>query len=187
VFPARGFGIGLGYDQAVPALGGSDAYKKLSVDAEAEIPLLNPLTLGLTFSGGTDFTLSSTAPGALGPADAFSLRSATQFRGYQDWEVRGSHKLAGGLDLQLRLPGLDRLIGTDFYLLGNLSAGNCWTDLSQITRDFSLHFGASLGLGVRIRRNFEVATRVCYVDSGRLQLSVDVGPFAVDDVAGPLQ
>jgi len=187
VFPAHGFGIGLGYDQAVPALGGSEEYKKLSLDAVAAIPLFRSFSLGLTFSGGTDFTLSGASPGALGPADAFSLRTESEFRGFEEWEVRGSHKLAGGLDLQLRLPGLNRLIGTDFYLLGNLSAGNCWTDFPQSIPALSLRYGGSLGLGARIQNNFEVAARVCYIDTGRVQLSVDVGPFAVDDVAGPLQ
>jgi hypothetical protein len=93
----------------------------------------------------------------------------------------------GGLDLQLRLPWLNQLTGTDSYALGNLSAGNCWTDLSQITQAFSLRYGANLGLGIRISRNFEVATRVCYVDSGRLQLSVDLGSFSMDDEPGPLR
>jgi outer membrane protein assembly factor BamA len=187
VFPTRGFGIGLGYDQAVPGLGGSEQYKKLSLDSVAAIPLFRGFTLGLTLSGGTDFTLSGASPGALGPADAFSLRTESEFRGFEEWEVRGSHKLAGGLDLQLRLPGLNRLIGTDFYLLGNLSAGNCWTDFPQSIPALSMRYGGSLGLGARIQNNFEVAARVCYIDTGRVQLSVDVGPFAVDDVAGPLQ
>ncbi len=187
VFPNHGIGIGLGFDQALPALGGSEEYRKLSLDAMAAIPLFPGFTLGLTFSGGTDFTLSGASSGALGPADAFSLRTESEFRGFEEWEVRGSHKLATGLDLQLRLPGLNRLIGTDFYLLGNLSAGNCWTDLPQSIPSLSLRYGASVGLGARIQSNFEVAARVCYIDTGRVQLSVDVGPFAVDDVAGPLQ
>jgi NTE family protein len=187
VFPTRGFGIGLGYDQALPALGGNESYKKLSLDAAATFPVFRSLALGLTFSGGTDFTRNASSPGALGPAEAFSLRSDSQFRGYQEWDIRGSHKLAAGLDLQLRLPGFNQLIGTDLYVLGNLSGGNCWTDLPLSVQALTWHYGASLGLGARIQRNFEVAARVCYVDSGRLQLSVDVGPFAVDDVAGPLQ
>jgi NTE family protein len=187
VFPSRGVDIGIGYDQAIPELGGMESWKKLSVDAGAAIPLTHLLTLGLTFSGGTDFTQAGSAPGVLGPADAFSLRTESQFRGYQEWEVRGSHKMAAGLDLRLRLPWLNQATGTDFYVLGNASAGNCWADLGQLTRDFSLHYGANLGLGVRIRRNFEVATRVCWVDSGRVQLAVDLGSFTMDDAPGPLQ
>jgi NTE family protein len=186
VFPSRGIGVGVGYDQALPELGGSESWKKLSINAAASIPLSRFLTMGLTFAGGTDFTLAGTAPGVLGLADAFSLRTDSQFRGYQEWEVRGSHKIAAGLDLQLRLPGLNRVIGTDLYLLGNFSAGNCWTDLSRLTQAFSLHYGADLGLGVRIRRNFMVAARGCWVDSGRLQLSVDLGSFSMDDAPGPL-
>lgn len=187
VFPVRGFGLGLGYDQALPALGGSEEYKKLSLDAAAAIQLFRGFTLGLTLSGGTDFTLTGTSPGALGPAEAFSLRTESQFRGYQEWDVRGSHKLAAGVDLQLRLPRINKLMGTDFYVLGNFSAGNCWTDLPQTTQALSLRYGASLGLAARIQRNFAVAARLCYVDTGRLQLSVDVGPITVNDVAGPLQ
>ncbi|MGO9307739.1 MAG: patatin-like phospholipase family protein [Spirochaetia bacterium] len=187
VFPTHGLGIGLGYDQAVPGLGGSEQYRKLSLDSVAAIPLFRGFTLGLTFSGGTDFTLSSASPDALDPADAFSLRTESEFRGFEEWEVRGSHKLAGGLDLQLRLPALNRLVGTDFYVLGNLSAGNCWTDFPQSFSTLSLRYGGSLGLGARIQNNFEVAARVCCIDTGRVSLAVDVGPFAVDDVAGPLQ
>ncbi|MGA2639793.1 MAG: patatin-like phospholipase family protein [Spirochaetia bacterium] len=187
VFPVRGLALALGYDQAFPALGGSEEYKKLSLDAAAAIQLFRGFTLGLTFSGGTDFTLSGASSGALGPADAFSLRTESEFRGFEEWEIRGSHKVAAGLDLQLSLPGLNRVMGTDFYLLGNLSAGNCWTDLPQSSQALSLRYGASLGLGARIQSNFEVAARVCAIDSGRVQISVDVGPFAVDDVAGPLQ
>src|SRR5208337_1988982 len=135
--------LALGYDQAFPALGGSEEYKKLSLDAAAAIPISRGFTLGLTFSGGTDFTLTGASPGALGPAEAFSLRTGSEFRGFEEWEVRGSHKLAAGLDLQLSLPGLNRVIGTDFYLLGNLSAGNCWTDFPESSQAFSLHYGTS--------------------------------------------
>jgi NTE family protein len=184
VFPSRGFGLTLAYDQALPALGGTETYRKLSLDAEAVFPLIRNVALGLTFSGGTDFTFSGTSPGALGPADAFSLRSESQFRGYQEWDIRGSHKLAAGMDLQVRLAGLNRLIGADLYLLGNASAGNCWTDLPQLAQPFSLHYGGSLGIGARIQPDFLVSSRVCWVDSGRLQLSVDLGPIAVDDAAG---
>jgi NTE family protein len=187
VFAARGFGFGIGYDQALPALGGSEKYRKLSFDAAAAIPLVRSLTLGLTLSGGTDFTSTSSAPGVLGPSEAFSIRTDSEFRGYQEWEVRGSHKLAAGLDLQLRLPTITPIIGTDLFLLGNLSAGNCWTDFPAAAADRTLRYGASVGLGARIQNNFAVVTRVCAVDTGRVQLSVDIGSFTVNDVAGPLQ
>ena len=137
--------------------------------------------MGLSFSGGTDFTAGPSAPGVLGPADSFSLRTDTEFRGYEPWDIRGSHKLAAGLDLQFHLPWLAQVTGTDFYVLSNLSAGNCWSDPRDIASDFSLHYGASVGLGMRIRRNFEVATRVCWVDSGRLGLAVDIGSFTLDE------
>ena len=180
VFPSRGFGIGLGYDQALTELGGSESWKKLSLDAAALVPVTRLLTLGLTLSAGTDFTVARTDPGVLGPADAFSLRTESQFRGYQEWEVRGSHKIAGSLDLQLRLPALGRLLGTDFYVLGSVSAGNCWTDLGQVAAQ-DLHYGGDVGIGVRVLREFGVSARVCYVDSGRYQLSVDLGSFAMND------
>jgi NTE family protein len=179
VFPSGGIGFTLGYAQALPQLGGTEAYKKLFLDAAAAIPLFPAFTVGITFSGGTDLTLSPGAPGVLGPEDAFSLRSESQFRGLREWEVTGSHKLAAGLDLQLRLPWLNQVIGTDAYALANLSVGNCWTDPGMILSAFSVRAGASLGLGVRIRRNFEIATRVCWVDSGRVQLAVDIGSFAL--------
>jgi NTE family protein len=105
VFPSRGVAIGVGYDQALSELGGSEAWKKLSIDAAASIPLSRLLTMGLTFSGGTDFTPTGTSPGVLGPADAFSLRTDSQFRGYQVWEVRGSHKIAGGWICSSGFPG----------------------------------------------------------------------------------
>jgi NTE family protein len=180
VFPMGGIGVGLSYEQAIPALGGTESFKKLSLDASAAIPLTSAFTVGLSVSGGTDFTFGPTAPGVLGPADAFSLRTESQFRGYQEWDVRGSHKLAGGLDLQYRLPWLNELTGSDFYVLANLSAGSCWADPWQVS-PASLHYGASAGLGARIRRNFELATRVCWVDSGRIGLAVDIGSFAMDD------
>lgn len=183
VFPSEGLAIGLGYDQALTELGGSESWKKLSFDAAALVPVTRLLTLGLTLSGGTDFTQAGTDPGALGPAEAFSLRTESQFRGYQVWEVRGSHKIAGSIDLQLRLPALGRLLGTDFYVLGSVSAGSCWTDLGQVaTQD--LHYGGDVGLGVRVLRDFGVATRFCWVDSGRFQLSVDLGSFTMIDAPG---
>jgi len=186
VFPSSGIGFTVAYAQALPALGGTEAYKKLSLDAAAAIPLLPAFTVGITFSGGTDLTLSPGAPGVLGPEDAFSLRTESQFRGFQEWEVTGSHKLAAGLDLQLRLPWLNQVIGTDAYALANVSVGNCWTDPGLILSAFSVRTGASLGLGVRIRRNFEIATRVCWVDPGRVQLAVDIGSFALEEAEGPL-
>ncbi len=185
VFPVGGAGLALGYDQALPELGGADAWKKLSLDAAIAIPVTAGFTLGLTFSGGTDFTLGASAPGVLGPEEAFSLRTESQFRGFQDWEVRGSHKLAAGLDLQLRLPWLNQVIGTGLFALANVSAGNCWTDPHQVLSSFSLRTGASIGLGVRIRRNFEIATRVCWVDSGRVALAVDIGSFALEEASNP--
>ena len=99
--------------------------------------------------------------------------------------MRGSHRLGAGLDLQLRLPWLNQVIGTDAYALANVSAGNCWTDPSQILSAFSVRTGASVGLGMRIRRNFEIATRVCWVDTGRVQLAVDIGSFALEEASGP--
>jgi NTE family protein len=183
VFPSRGFGIALGYDQALTELGGSESWKKLSLDAAALVPVTHLLTVGLTLSGGTDFTQARTDPGVLRPADAFSLRTEAQFRGYQEWEVRGSHKIAGSLDLQLRLPALGRLLGTDFYVLGSVSAGTCWTDLGQVAAQ-DLHYGGDVGIGVRVLRDFGVSARACYVDSGRYQLSVDLGSFAMNDAPG---
>jgi hemolysin activation/secretion protein len=183
----RGFSFNLGYDRALTALGGSSSFRKLSLDADVRIPLFSGLVAGLSFSGGTDFTASSASANALDPVDEFSLRTDSQFRGFQAWDVVGSHKLAAGLDLQYRLPGLYRLLGTDFYILGNVSAGNCWADLPQVTGLLPLRYGASLGLGARIQRNFQVATRVCYVDTGRLQLSVDVGSIAIDEATGALR
>ena len=187
VFPMRGFSFGLGFDQALPALGGSSTFRKLSLDADVRIPLFSGFVAGLSFSGGTDFTQSRTSADALGPADEFSLRTDSQFRGFQPWDAAGSHKLAAGLDLQYRLPGLFRLLGTDFYVLANLSAGNCWADLPPVSGLPSLRYGASIGLGVVIQSNFQVAARVCTVDTGRLQLSVDVGSIAVDEAGGALQ
>jgi NTE family protein len=183
-FPSAGAGFSLGYEQALPELGGTEAYKKLSLDGAVSLPVAAAFTVGFSFSGGTDFTLSAAAPGALGPQEAFSLRTESQFRGFQEWEIRGSHKLAAGLDLQLRLPWLNQVIGTDAFALANLSVGNCWTDPSQIISGFSVRTGASLGLGVRIRRDFEIATRVCWVDTGRVLLAVDVGSFALDEPQG---
>ena len=184
VFPMRGFSVGLGFDQALPALGGSSTYRKLSMDADVRIPLFSGLVAGLSFSGGTDFTQSGASADALDPADAFSLRTDTQFRGFQPWDVAGSHKLSAGLDFQYRLPGLYRLLGTDFYFLANFSAGNCWVDLPAPSSLLSLRYGGSIGLGVLIQSNFQVAARVCTVDTGRLQLSVDVGSIAAADTAG---
>jgi NTE family protein len=187
VFPSRGIGFTVGYAQALPELGGTEAYKKLSLDAAAAFPVLPAFTVGITFSGGTDFTLSPGAPGVLGPEDAFSLRSESQFRGFHEWEITGSHKLAAGLDLQLRLPWLNQVIGTDAYALANASVGNCWTDPGSILSAFSVRTGASVGLGIRVRRNFEIATRVCWVDSGRVALAVDICSFALEEAEGPLQ
>jgi len=186
VFPSSGAGLGLSYDQALPQLGGAEEYKKLSLDAALAIPVTSAFTVGLTLSGGTDFTSGPSAPGVLGPDEAFSLRTESQFRGFQEWEIRGSHKLGTGLDLQLRLPWLNDVIGTDAYVLGNFSAGNCWSDPGQILSSFSVRTGASVGLGVRIRRNFEIATRVCWVDTGRLLLAVDIGSFGLEEASGPL-
>ena len=186
VFPSSGGGLALSYDQALPELGGTQEYKKLSLEAALAIPVTSAFTIGLTFSGGTDLTLGPSAPGVLGPDEAFSLRTESQFRGFQEWEVRGSHKLGAGLDLQLRLPWLNDIIGTDAYALGNFSAGNCWTDPGRILASSSVRTGASVGLGIRVRRNFEIATRVCWVDTGRVALAVDIGSFALEAASGSL-
>jgi len=82
------------------------------------------------------------------------------------------------VNLQVAIPGVKNIIGGDFFLLGNISAGNCWTRLSSVINSFSLRYGASLGFGIGIQQDFGLAARLSWVDTNRFAVSLDLGSFA---------
>ncbi len=175
VFPHHGLAAEVGYETAVPALGGNARFQKLAADFQANLPVGEALTLGLTFSGGTDFTTSPSDPGVLRLYDSFDLRSRQQFVGYRQWEVVGSHKAAAGFDARFRVFPLSQVFASEIFLLANFSLGNCWQDPLPPPSDLTLRCGGSFGIGARMQRSLGLRMLVSVIDSGRFQLSLDLG------------
>ena len=175
IFPDRGLAAEVGYETATPALGGTARFQKLAADFQANLALDDAVTVALTLSGGTDFTVSPSDPGVLSLNDSFDLRSQQQFMGYQCWEVVGSHKAAAGLDVRFRVFPFSQVFGSEIFLLTNFSAGNCWQDPLPTPFDLSLRYGGSLGIGARLQRSLGLRVLASVIDSGRFQLSLDLG------------
>ncbi len=178
LFPDRGIYAEIGYERALPALGGSAQFHKLASDLQVNLPLGEAVTLAFTLSGGTDFTASPSEPGVLSLSSAFDLRGMGLFHGYDRQEVVGSHKAVAGLDARLRVFPLSQVFGSDVYLLANASLGNCWQDPPPTLSNLAVRYGGSLGIGARIERSFGLRMLASLIDSGRFQLSLDLGSMS---------
>ena len=178
IFPDRGLAAEVGYETALPALGGTGQFRKLAADIQVNVPFGEAFTLALSLSGGTDFTAAPGDPGVLSLYDSFDLRSRQQFIGYQRWEVVGSHKAAAGLDARFRVFPLSQVFGSEVYLLTNFSLGNCWQDPVPAPSDLTLRYGGSLGIGARLQHSLGLRVLASVIDTGRLQISLDLGSMS---------
>jgi len=122
--PHAGISFNLGYDRRLTAWG-SSSFRELSLDADVRIPLFSGLVAGLSFSGGTDFTASSASANALDPSTS-SASGPIRSSGVPGLGRRWFSQARGGARPSVRLPAVPAARQLGFYILGNVSAGNCW-------------------------------------------------------------
>ena len=146
VFPMRGFSFNLGYDQALPTLGetrhtGSSPSMRMS--AFPSCPGSSP---GFCSRAARTSRIQRCFCRRVGPGRPVQVSDRFAVPRIPGVGRCRLSELAAG-STRSTAPGPYRLLGTDFYILGNLSAGNCWADLPQVTSLLQLRYGASIGAG----------------------------------------
>lgn len=167
-FPHSGSILNIDYQWAGKNFGGEVDFHKLSLDYWRYFPLSKRNTLGLRLQIGTDFKTD------LRPYKYFLLGGRDSFVGYKIEERRGSHLGIAGLEYSYRFYELPSTVGGGIFAIVNGNVGNVWQTVEEITDDFSLRYGGSIGLGVDtilgpVRADFSIG------NGGRQALYLNIG------------
>ncbi len=167
-FPHSGGLLEIDYQFASQDLGGEADFHKLSVDYLRYFPLSERNTLGIRLQAGSDFDTD------LRPYKYFLLGGRDSFVGYKTEERRGAHLGAINLEYRYRLYELPSSVGGGIFAVAKANVGNVWENQDEITDDFSLRYGGSLGIGVDTMLG-PVHADVAMADGGRQIVYMNIG------------
>jgi NTE family protein len=186
VFPERGFSADFRARWADPSFGGADSFIASDLRWNAALPLAKRLSLGFAGCAATDFSGLVRGASALPQTRLFELRSNGMFYGLEptpDFEY-GHHLLGLGLELRQKLGKVSRLLGGEIFGLANVSVAAAYEGDVDDYSLLPLRWNPSLGLGLRVSRDFGVLLAGGGVfdsdDIGSLRpaLSFQLGSFA---------
>ncbi len=167
-FPHSGRLLNIDYHFATTEIGGDADFHTLSLDYWGYYGLSERSTLGLRLQAGTDFDTDSRS------YKHFLLGGRDSFVGYKVDECQGPHLGAVGLEYRYRFHELPSAVGGGIFAVANANAGNVWDSYDEMTEDFSLRYGGSLGIGVNtilgpVRADFAMGNggrQVVYLNIG---------------------
>ncbi len=186
VFPERGAWAMARARWADPALLGNSSFASIQAELGDTIRFSRRGTLSLSISAATD--LCGIVAGAVPiPADRrFSLRSPGMFYGLEPRPGResGDHVIGGSAELRFLLGQLNPLLGGELFAIANLSAGAARVEGDPETDLLPLRWNPSVGLGVRLSRDFGILVALGVVADGnpigpiRPALSLEFGSLS---------
>jgi outer membrane protein assembly factor BamA len=167
-FPTSGRMLNIDYQKASKDLGGDVDFHKLAIEYWRYFTLGKRNTFGLGLHTGTSFDSE------LRPYNAFSLGGRDSFVGYKVEECLGSHLGVATVEYRYRFHQLPSAVGGGIFAIATGSVGNVWDTADEITDDFSVRYGGSLGIGVDtilgpVRADFAVGNggrQVIYLNIG---------------------
>lgn len=156
VFPERGLAADLRARWADPALGGDDSFIAVDMRWNAALPLSPRLSVGFAGCAATDFSGFLRYVQPLPNNRLFDLGSNGMFYGLEPNPAfeSGHHLLGLGVELRRKMGEVSKLFGGDIFALANLSVATAYENDSAADALLPLRWNPSLGLGLRISRNF---------------------------------
>jgi NTE family protein len=167
-FPTSGQMLNIDYQWASKTLGGNLDFQKLSAEYWRYFTLGKRNTFGLGLRAGTSFQSE------LRPYSSFTLGGRDSFVGYKVDELLGSHLGIATIEYRYRLSQLPSTVGGGIFVTVTGNVGNVWKTKEEITDDFSLRYGGSLGIGIDtilgpVRADFAIG------DGGRQVVYLNIG------------
>ncbi|MBD3306671.1 BamA/TamA family outer membrane protein [candidate division KSB3 bacterium] len=167
-FPHSGTLLNIDYQWASTDFGGDIDFHKFLLEYEKYFSLTKRNTLGLRFKAGTDFKSD------IRPYSAFLFGGQESFVGYKVEERTGSHLGVAAFEYRYQFYQLPSTVGGEIsaILIGNV--GNAWESFEQLSDEFTLRYGGSLGIGVDtilgpVRADFAMG------DGGRQAVYLNIG------------
>lgn len=180
IFPMNGFSSTTAFLVSLTELGSERAYRTLQTEGRLYAPLGGPVSAGILWIGGTDF---STGPNDDRTAPAFykpELSNRRIFPGpLRIDEQIGSHVAGLGLELKYNLNWQSRSVQIPVYILLNAAAGAVIQNPRNVDWTTEVfHWNATVGMGVRLTDALGASVR------GGLQRSADttLTPFVALDL-----
>jgi NTE family protein len=167
-FPTSGRMLNIDYQMASKELGGEVDFHKLSLEYWGYFTLGKRNTFGLRLNAGTSFHTK------LRPYNPFFLGGRDSFVGYKVEEGLGSHLGVVTLEYRYQFYQLPSTVGGGIFVIATGNVGNVWNTVDEMTDDFSVRYGGSLGIGVDtilgpVRADFAMA------DGGRQVIYLNIG------------
>jgi NTE family protein len=167
-FPTSGSTLNIDYQMASKDLGGEIDFHKLAIEYWRYFTLGKRSTFGLGLHTGTSFDSE------LQPYNSFFLGGRDSFVGYKVEERLGSHLGVTTLEYRYRFYQLPSAVGGGIFAIATGNIGNAWKTVEEMTDDFSLRYGGSLGIGVDtilgpVRADFAIG------DGGRQVIYLNIG------------
>ncbi len=167
-FPTSGRMLNIDYQMASKDLGGEVDFHKLSAEYWGYFTLGERHTFGLRLQAGTSFQSE------LRPYNSFSLGGRDSFVGYKVEEELGSYLGVATLEYRYRFYQLPSAVGGGIFAIATGNVGNIWDTVEEITEDFSVRYGGSLGIGVDtilgpVQADFAIG------DGGRRTIYLNIG------------
>lgn len=167
-FPNSGSMLNIDYQMAHEDLGGEVDFHKLAVEYWNYFSPGDRSTVGLRLNAGTDF--KSDVP----LYDAFTLGGRDSFVGYKVDEHIGAHLGIAALEYRYRFHELPSAVGGGIFAIATANVGNAWETFEELTEDFSLRYGGSLGVGVDTILG-PVRADLSLGDGGRFEAYLNIG------------
>ena len=162
IFPQKGVHAAAGYQQGIPGIGGSRAFRTFETSGCLVSSIDVPLSLELEWEYGTDFSERGDDDDAAPAYYKPDLANRRMFPGLMDaGERMGGHVLGLSLLGKYQLNWSTRALGLPAFALLHGSAGTALQDLAQAGsfKDYS-HATADIGLGLRVNDAFGLMMRV---------------------------
>jgi NTE family protein len=141
-FPTSGRTVHIDYQMASSKLGGDVDFHRLAMEYSRYYAIGKRNSIGLQLRLGSDFKTEMPIH------KQFILGGRDSFAGYKVEELVGPHLGIAALEYRYRLHQLPSAVGGGIFAIARANVGNVWATAKEITEDFSVRYGGSLGVGV---------------------------------------
>jgi NTE family protein len=141
-FPTSGRTVTMEYQMASQQLGGEVDYHRFALDYQQYMSFKQRNTIGLRLQAGTDFKSS------MRRYKHFYFGGRDSFVGYKIDEFSGVHLGVASLEYRYRFYQLPSAVGGGIFATAIANVGNVWESFQEMTDDFTVRYGGSVGIGV---------------------------------------
>jgi NTE family protein len=162
IFPMDGFAFDLRLTEGLSLLGASSTFRTVTTRGETYLSFSSPVSLGLLWKAGLDFSGSMASEASAPLAYKPSLTDRRLFPALLTADEQlGMAVLGAGLELKLQLNRLSSAIGIPSFILVQGSTGTAQRDeLALVAEAPSLYWSAAVGAGIRASDAFGLSVRL---------------------------